>query len=195
MTARAQKPGHGRRGPARPFSRPVDVRRLPDGGQRQEIAAEPAEREALARAMGLPAIAALRGRFELRPRAGGRVIVTGEVAATVTQTCVVTLEPFESEVAQDVDLVFAPAAPDAFDDPRDAYEAMPRTVPGSDDQADPPDPIIDDVIDLGAVAAEFVALALDPYPRKPGVAFDDHVEARDEEPSAFAALERLKAKS
>ena len=28
-------------------------------------------------------------------------------------------------------------------------------------------------IDLGAVAAEFFALGLDPYPRKPGEAFDD----------------------
>ncbi len=37
---------------------------------------------------------------------------------------------------------------------------------------DPPDPIIDGKIDLGALAAEFFALGLDPYPRKPGVAVD-----------------------
>ena len=35
--------------------------------------------------------------------------------------------------------------------------------------ARPPDPIIHDQIDLGALAAEFLALNLDLYPRKPGV--------------------------
>ena len=36
---------------------------------------------------------------------------------------------------------------------------------------DDPDPVIDGKIDLGALAAEFFALGLDPYPRKPGVEF------------------------
>ena len=31
---------------------------------------------------------------------------------------------------------------------------------------DAPDPIVDGKVDLGALAAEFIALALDPYPRK-----------------------------
>ena len=39
------------------------------------------------------------------------------------------------------------------------------------DGEDAPDPIVDGKIDLGALAAEFLALGLDPYPRKPGVAF------------------------
>jgi hypothetical protein len=34
-----------------------------------------------------------------------------------------------------------------------------------------PDPIVDGKIDLGALAAEFMILGLDPYPRKPGVDF------------------------
>ena len=34
---------------------------------------------------------------------------------------------------------------------------------------DAPDPIVDGKIDLGALAAEFMILGLDPYPRKPGV--------------------------
>ena len=36
---------------------------------------------------------------------------------------------------------------------------------------DEPDPIIGGKIDLGALAAEFFALGLDPWPRKPGAAF------------------------
>ena len=49
MTARSQKPGPGARGPSRPltFSRPVDVRRLPEAGSRHEVEASEAERAAL----------------------------------------------------------------------------------------------------------------------------------------------------
>jgi len=46
------------------------------------------------------------------------------------------------------------------------------------------------------VAAEFLALALDPYPRKPGVEFESpQPEAEpDEKASPFAALAKLKEK-
>ena len=37
---------------------------------------------------------------------------------------------------------------------------------------EPPDAIVDGKIDLGALAAEFLALGLDPYPRKPGASFE-----------------------
>ncbi len=74
---------------------------------------------------------------------------------------------------------------------------VPTPVGGNDDQEDPPDPILDDTIDLGAVAVEFMVLGLDPYPRKPGVHFDDMVigEKDAPAPSAFAALARLKDRS
>ncbi len=216
MTSRAQRPEPGSRNPSQgargPFSRIVDVRRLPDTGLVSQVEATPAECAALALAMQLPAVASLAGRFELRRRAGGRVAVTGEVSANVSQLCVVTLEAFASRVTQPVDLLFAPAtiaeaegqgraadrrqrqAPDHhLADRRQMAAGTP--LPGSDDQVDPPDPLVDDAIDLGAVSAEFLALALDPYPRKPGVSFDDVLEAPDPaEPSAFAALERLKAR-
>ena len=74
---------------------------------------------------------------------------------------------------------------------------VPAPVGGNDDQEDPPDAIVDDTIDLGAVAIEFMVLGLDPYPRKPGVHFDDMVLVDKDEPapSAFAALARLKDRS
>ena len=37
---------------------------------------------------------------------------------------------------------------------------------------DPPEPIVNGAIDLGALAAEFLMLGLDPYPRKPGAVFE-----------------------
>ena len=104
----------------------------------------------------------------MRRSGRGGVRVTGEVHAEVTQLCVVSLEPFAATVDEPVDVRFAPA---------EAAETARRA--GDDDAEmvevggeDPPDPIVDGKIDLGALAAEFFALGLDPYPRKPGVAFD-----------------------
>ena len=67
--------------------------------------------------------------------------------------------------------------------------AEPETV--EIDGEDPPDPIVDGKIDLGALAAEFFALGLDPYPRKPGVAFDAARRGRGRD-SPFAALAKPK---
>jgi hypothetical protein len=57
-----------------------------------------------------------------------------------------------------------------------------------------PDPIVDGKIDLGALAAEFFALGLDPYPRKPGVEFEPPVEEEEDKESPFSALRRASTK-
>ncbi len=50
-----------------------------------------------------------------------------------------------------------------------------------------PEPLVDGIVDLGALATEFLILGLDPYPRKPGAAFEPPREgAADGGP--FAAL-------
>ena len=58
---------------------------------------------------------------------------------------------------------------------------------------DPPDLIVNGLFDLGALAAEFLALALDPYPRKPGVSFVETAPEAEgpESVSPFAALRKI----
>ena len=92
-----------------------------------------------------------------------------------------TLEPIESEIDEAIDLVFLPeaaAAADAAD--LQAVEAD-----------DPPETLSDGVVDLGAVATEFLLLGIDPYPRKPGAVFDAP-PAGDPASHPFAALAALK---
>ncbi len=190
------------RAPRGPFARPFDVRSLKAEMRRVDVTATPEECAAVAVAVALPHVAALDASFRLAPRAGGRVELDGRVRATVTQICVVTLEPFESVIERPVELSFAASA-DPVLEPRgrggraEAEMVLATPVGGNDDQEDPPDPIIDDTIDLGAVAVEFMVLGLDPYPRKPGVHFDDMVVGEKDAPapSAFAALARLKDRS
>ena len=161
-------------GSAGPFSRPVRIDRLPPEGTEVVVEAGPEERAALARDFGLPEIRSLVGRFRLAG-AAHRVQVTGRVTADLVQTCVVTLEPVDATVDEAVDVDFTAA--DAF-----------RGTAAED--AEMPDPIVNGAIDLGALAAEFVALGLDPYPRKPGVAFAE--PAPEDSASPFAALGRLR---
>jgi Large ribosomal RNA subunit accumulation protein YceD len=157
---------------AGPLSRSIPVTDLPPEGIEITVEASPEEREALARDFKLPAIHALTGTFRISGTRK-RVHASGRVDATISQICVVTLEPFDSNIREDVEVDFA---------------ASPASAGQGED---PPDEIVDDRVDLGWLTAEFLALGLDPYPRKPGVDFA--FEAADDRPeSPFAALGMLK---
>jgi uncharacterized metal-binding protein YceD (DUF177 family) len=180
--------------PRGPFSRPLRIHDVPDKtGQDRRIEASAAECAAIAEDSGLPAVASLVADFHIARQANGHFEVTGHLKAAVTQICVVTLEPFDSILSQDVSIAFAlPAHPS-----RDQGERG-KSVEVVDfaDADDPPDPIVDNTIDLGAVALEFLTLARDFYPKKPGVHFAEVLAGEDEkpEPSTFAALERFRDK-
>jgi uncharacterized metal-binding protein YceD (DUF177 family) len=166
------------------FSRPVRVGTLPSEPIERAIEAEAEERAALAALYRLPTIAKLAATFAVRRVGRDGARVAGHVHAEFTQVCVVSLEPFPATLDERVDVRFAP--PDEADETR-------RGEMMALDEEDPPDPIVDGVIDLGALAAEFFALALDPYPRKPGVSFAPPA-AESESASPFAALPQWQEK-
>ena len=167
-----------------PLSRPFPLHKVSPSGVEAAVDANEAERAALAADLGLPAIHRLEGRFRLTG-ARERVTVRGRVSASVEQICVVSLESFPAEIDEEVEMSFA--APDERRPRREAEE-----VELSLDH-DPPDELTGDFVDLGAVTAEFLALGLDPFPRKPGVAFETPPEERERE-SPFARLAELHRK-
>jgi uncharacterized metal-binding protein YceD (DUF177 family) len=155
------------------LSRRIPVADLPPEGVEIAVEATAEEREALARAFKVLAIHVLTGTFRLSGTRS-RVHVSGHVDANVNQICVVTLDPFDSDIRENVEVEFA----------------APGAAPEQQGE-DPPDEIVDGTVDLGALTAEFLALGLDPYPRKPGVDFT--FEAADDRPeSPFALLGTLK---
>jgi len=155
---------------------------VPDTGGRFELVADPDTRAAVARTAQLRDLPRLEASFEVRRQGEGGLRVTGRVSATVGQDCVVTLEPLAIEVEEDVDLVFAELSP-----ARKAGEeaGMPAGGGGATE------PLIDGQIDLGALATEFLVIGLNPYPRKPGVVFQQPQDAAPDE-GPFAALGALK---
>ncbi len=160
---------------------PVAVEDIPETGLHVEIEAPEAVRAALRAIANLREFPRFSAVFDLTRR-GTSVRVTGQVSARVGQTCVVTLEPVESNLEESVDLVFAPAL---------AGSTKAETVDLGAQEEDSPEPLVDGKVDLGAIATEFLLLGIDPYPRKPGAEFAP-VKADDGSARPFAALEALK---
>lgn len=171
--------------PEHPWCMPVALHDVPETGRSFALVADERTRAAIAELASLRALPRLEARFEVAPRGRDGLHVTGTIAATVGQTCVVTLDPIESEVTEDVDLVFAPPATPAIVHEEGAQvEVAPL---------DAPEPLIGGSIDLGAIATEFLLLSIDPYPRKPGATFESPAAERDTG-GPFAALAALKKK-
>ncbi len=163
------------------WSYPVAVAEIPDTGGHYEISADAETRAAVAETAGLRELPQLDATFDLT-RLGDSVQVRGRVTATVGQTCVVTLEPIENEVSEDIDLLFSPPV-DPLLDPEAARKSQ---------KGEPPEPLEDGNLDLGSIATEFLILGLDPYPRKPDAELNLPKERDEERARPFAALAALK---
>src|SRR5215510_215476 len=92
-----------------PWSVAVALDDIPETGLHLEIEAPESARSDLAALANLRELLRLSAVFDLARRGAG-VRVTGQVSARVGQTCVVTLEPVESDIDELVDLRFAPQA-------------------------------------------------------------------------------------
>ncbi|HET6377100.1 MAG TPA: DUF177 domain-containing protein [Methylocella sp.] len=160
------------------FSRFINVESVPEEGLDIAVCASGEERAALAVECGLEGIASFEANFRVTKLSSARFRVSGSVAARVMQTCVITLEPFPADVTAEINVEFV--TPGQGDAGTCGFAGM-----GEDD---PPDPVVDGQIDIGALAAEFLVLNLDLYPRKPGAVFewiDTGAEVTD---SPFAIL-------
>ena len=172
---------------ANPWSARVAVVQIPETGLHRDIEAGEAVCKALARIAGLRDIESARASFDLTPGRDDSVHVRGRVSARVGQTCVVSLDPIENDIVEDVDLLFVP------EDRVRTFAAA--TADDADDETDIPDapePIVNGVIDLGRLATDVLFLGIDPYPRKPDAVFVPPSSAVDPEDRPFAALKALK---
>jgi uncharacterized metal-binding protein YceD (DUF177 family) len=164
-----------------PWTVPVVMDDIAETGLHIEIDAPEGVRAELRALAGLRELPRLSAVFDLQRRGAG-VRVTGQVSARVGQTCVVTLEPLESDLDESVDLIFAPMVPEP---------AQAKAIDRRAGEEEPPEPLVGGKLDLGAIATEFLVLGINPYPRKAGAEFgpvrDDNGNARP-----FAALEALK---
>jgi hypothetical protein len=168
-----------------PWSVPVRVHEVPETGRHFDLMADEQTRALIAQIAGLRSLPRLEASIDVARRGTDGLRVVGQVSATVGQTCVVTLGEIENQIVEKIDLVFAPGA--------HAAEGAVQPGAGEMDVAggDAPEPLLNETVDLGAVATEFMMLGIDPYPRKPGAVFEAPKVAGDS-PHPFAALARLR---
>jgi hypothetical protein len=168
------------------FERPYALDKLGDRAVTMAIEADEAERQALARRFGVLGIGRLAATFKIRrARAGRAVRLEGTVAGEVTQACVVSLAPVRQTIGEKFVTLYVPAADlkpvetdaegnvslDAFLGDEELEEALPEGP-----------------LDLGEIAAQEFAVAIDPYPRAEGAGFRADWGAAPERVSPFADL-------
>ncbi|MFO0993352.1 MAG: DUF177 domain-containing protein [Hyphomicrobiales bacterium] len=156
------------------FSRLIPADRIPREGSSETVAAEPKELIALAKRLDVPALHALTANLKVEPWRGGGLKITGRFRADLEQICVVTLDPFRDTLEGQVERIYLPEA----------------AVAASDE--DEADHLVEGAADLGELVTEALALALDPYPRKPGVSFEGAEFGTESAPAGFAVLAALK---
>jgi uncharacterized metal-binding protein YceD (DUF177 family) len=157
------------------LSRTLQTAQLGEG-MRLVVEADEAERALVAARLGLNAVRHLRCSFDLRPAEAGAVLARGKLRARVAQTCVISLDPFESDVTEDFRVRFVPAGTES--------ESI-------DVETEDEIPYAGDVLELGEATVEQLALALEPYPQKPGAALP---AAPEQDAGPFAALARLRGR-
>src|ERR1700752_5371285 len=89
--------------PLQPWSVPVALHEVAETGRSFTLVADERTREGGAKFAGLPSLPRLEAHFELTPRGRDRLHVAGSINATVGQDCVVTLEPIENGIEEQVD--------------------------------------------------------------------------------------------
>jgi uncharacterized metal-binding protein YceD (DUF177 family) len=144
-------------------------------------------RHALAGELGLAKLPKLRFEGRLHPEGRGDWRLEGELGATVVQPCAVTLEPVTTRI--DVPVTRRYLA--------DWQEPAPGTeieMP-EDDTAEP----APEVVDLAAVMAEALSLAIPDFPRAEGAALGEQAATppgaapiAEEETKPFAGLAALR---
>ncbi|WP_323042657.1 DUF177 domain-containing protein [Gemmobacter sp.] len=143
---------------------------------------------ALAADLGLLSLMRLRFVGELRPQGRSDVKLEARLLAAGDQACVVTLAPVPFVLEVPVDRLYVAG----MIDPEGDEVEMPE-----DDSREP----LPETVDLEAVMAEALALALPDYPRAPGAELGQAVFAEpgtapltDEALRPFAGLAALKGK-
>jgi uncharacterized metal-binding protein YceD (DUF177 family) len=154
-----------------------------DGRAPRKVTASPEECEALKQRLGLQGLANFSAEMTIDWIGADEIYVRGRVVADVVQTCVVTLDPVPAHVEDAFEAQFTT---------RLEEEPVDRIV-GPDDE-DPPEALTEGELDMGELATQQLALALEPWPRLPDAEIPDAFAADPSRDGPFAVLAALRDK-
>jgi hypothetical protein len=171
-----------------PLSHSYNLARLGNAGDEVHFAADSEQRSAIARWSGVVSVEKLEARVQISKISPTRFGLTFHLAADVTQSCVVTLEPVADHMERCFERELHFAGTVRHKDP----ESQGVLVLDSDPEEGPED-IQSLHYDLAVPVLEEYALSLEPYPRRPGVEFTPQTDAEAPPESPFAVLKGLKS--
>ena len=167
------------------ISKIYNLNRLGQAGDELTFEATEEERAALAKQADALEVPKFAARIILKKISPSRFDVTYHLVADVVQACVVTLEPLAAHIEKDFtrELHYAPAL----------HRPTGKEIVIAPVEDDLPEEIDSPQYDLAGPLMEEFLLAIDPYPRGPGVAFEAPEGMGDKPESPFAALKGLKS--
>ncbi|EJF87286.1 YceD family protein [Bartonella rattimassiliensis] len=170
---------------------PISVRSLPAKGIKAHLYANKKECACLAQNHDLIEVKSCEGKFHIFPWKKRGVRIKGLLQARILQLCVITLEPLENILCENIDTVFVPEdsnliKPQRSEDTRELF----LDVEG----LDTPEVFYDDKIDIGAIMEEFFELSINHYPRKEEVKMHavENLEEEEQKLSPFSVLKNWK---
>jgi len=179
-----------------PLTHFYNLGRLGNAGDVVHFAADAAERVAIARWADIRSLEKLEVGVEIKKLGPTRFGLAFHLKADLTQSCVVTLDPVPATMDRSFsrELIFVGTTRHKPGQTEPAAES--ETVLVNSSEEDGPEEIQSLHFDLAAPVLEEFVLALEPYPRRPGVEFSAEFhpenEALDPPESPFAVLKGLK---
>jgi len=169
-----------------PVERFVDLGRLSDAGEEIDLVLKGRDLEAVAQWAEVRSVEAFRARIDIARKGGGYFHYEAEIEAELTQDCVVTLDPVPSHIdkkfSRELHLTRTP---------RRVVPEIEVLAPGAaDDEA--PEEITSPLYDIAGPVLEEFSLAIDPYPRSAGAAFESPADGEAGRENPFAVLKSLK---
>lgn len=167
-----------------PLERDFDLGRLSDAGEEIVFAPTGDDLVKLAQWADVASIERFSATIDLTRKSLGNFHYSATIEADLTQNCVVTLEPVVSHISMSFtrDLHLSRTT-------RSVPSAVEVLAPADDDG---PEEIDSPHYDVAGPVLEEFSLAIDPYPRAPGVAFESPLPPVEEAENPFAVLKRLK---
>ena len=178
-----------------PFAASFDLGTVRDRIVEVSLAPGPAERAAIAHWLGIESVDTLKAVIQLSRGGVDEYAYRGHFEADVVQACVITLAPVPSHLSGEILRRFKVLPRPSTRRRKPAIEpppAVPVIIDLAAADEDGPELLDQSVLDLAAPLLEELSLALDPYPKAPGAAFEVPPEPLTPADNPFAVLEKLK---
>ena len=168
-----------------PFQRMYNLASLGRAGDEVTVAARGDELGRIADWAEVRSVESFAATIALQKLSPARFRYNAQLRAEITQDCVVTLEPVRSRLERTIH--------------RELHLSENNLSVGTDVVVDPnsgDDDVREEIssahYDLATPLLEELVLAIDPYPRAPGVSFEAPTEREPQPESPFAVLRKLK---